>query len=139
MDQFGRTARVVLITVLLARSTPQAFIPTEDDNFLIFTVRMPEGASLHRTNAVLEQAAFILQQESAVERVNTISGFDIVSGSESPSSGLGYVVLRDRGDRGKIKEIGELIKYLSEKLSVITEVRGFNLYPRPTVPGIWRL
>ena len=131
----GALLGIVIITVLLAKSTPQAFIPTEDDNFLIFTVRMPEGASLYRTNAVLERAAAILEEETAVAGVNTVSGFDIVSGSESPSSGLGYVVLNDISERGDIQEIGALIKHLVEKLSVITEVSGFNLYPRPTVQG----
>ena len=131
----GVLLAMVIITVLLAKSTPKAFIPTEDDNFLIFTARMPEGASLYRTNAVLERAAAILEAEVAVAGVNTVSGFDIVSGSESPSSGLGYVVLKDIGDRGDIQEIGALIKHLVGKLSVITEVKGFNLYPRPTVQG----
>ncbi len=126
---------VVVITVFLANRTPQAFIPTEDDNFLIFTVRMPEGASLHRTNEVLVQADSILQMEPAVERVNTVSGYDIVSGSESPSSGLGYVLLKNIGDRGEIEDIKELIKHLMSKLSVISEVKGLNMYPRPTVQG----
>ncbi|MGB3848522.1 MAG: efflux RND transporter permease subunit [Tunicatimonas sp.] len=126
---------VVVATVLLARRTPSAFIPTEDDNFLIFTVAMPEGASLHRTNQALIQADSILQREEAVASVNTVSGYNIVSGSESPSSGLGYVLLKDIGDRGEISDINELIKHLMSKLMVISEAKGINMYPRPTVQG----
>ncbi len=126
---------VVVGTVLLARQTPSAFIPTEDDNFLIFTVSMPEGASLHRTNQALVQADSILQLETAVASVNTVSGYNIVSGSESPSSGLGYVLLKDIDERGEIADINELIKHLMGKLMVINDAKGINMYPRPTVQG----
>jgi len=126
---------VVAITVFLANRTPQAFIPTEDDNFLIFTLTMPEGASLHRTNQALVQADSILQLEPAVERVNTVSGYNIVSGSESPSSGLGYVLLKDIDERGEIEDINELIKHFMNELMVISEAKGINMYPRPTVQG----
>lgn len=126
---------IVVVTVFLAKRTPSAFIPTEDDNFLIFTVKMPEGASLHRTNEALVMADSILRLEPAVERINTVSGYDIVSGSESPSSGLGYVLLKELDERGEISEINELIKHLMSKLTVISEVKGINMYPRPTVQG----
>ncbi len=126
---------IIVVTAFLANRTPQAFIPTEDDNFLIFTVKMPEGASLHRTNEALVQADSILQMEAAVAGVNTVSGYDIVSGSESPSSGLGYVLLKDIDERGDIEDINELIKHLMSKLMVINEVKGINMYPRPTVQG----
>ncbi len=126
---------VVVVTVLLAQRTPSAFIPTEDDNFLIFTLSMPEGASLHRTNQALIQADSILRLEPAVASVNTVSGYNVVSGSESPSSGLGYVLLKDIGDRGEVEEINALIKHLLDKLIVISEAKGINMYPRPTVQG----
>ena len=126
---------VVVVTAFLARRTPSAFIPTEDDNFLIFTVSMPEGASLHRTNQALVQADSILQLEPAVASVNTVSGYNIVSGSESPSSGLGYVLLKDIDERGEIADINELIKHLMSKLVVINDAKGINMYPRPTVQG----
>jgi len=126
---------VVLLTAFLANRTPQAFIPTEDDNFLIFTLTLPEGASLHRTNQALVEADSILQLEPAVESVNTVSGYNVVSGSESPSSGLGYVILKEIGERGDIEDINELIKHLMSKLSVISDAQGINMYPRPTVQG----
>ncbi|MBC9797167.1 efflux RND transporter permease subunit [Sinomicrobium weinanense] len=126
---------VILLLVFLARITPSAFIPTEDDNFLIYTVSMPEGASLNRTNQALDQAAKILQKEDAVEGVNTVSGFNIVDNSETPSSGLAYIKLKEKSKRGKIKDIQEVVKHLTEKLEVITDIRSMNMYPRPTVQG----
>jgi HAE1 family hydrophobic/amphiphilic exporter-1 len=126
---------VVVVTVFLANRTPQAFIPTEDDNFLIFSLSMPEGASLYRTNQALIEIDSILQLEPAVESINTVSGYNVVSGAESPSSGMGYVMLKDISERGEIKDINELIQHLKGELTVISDALGINIYPRPTVQG----
>lgn len=128
-------AGIIALTAFLANRTPSAFIPTEDDSFLIFTIKMPEGASLYRTNEALVQADSILRMEPAVESINTVSGYDVVSGSESPSSGLGYVLLKDISERGEVEDINELIKHFMSKLMVISEARSINMYPRPTVQG----
>ncbi|GLB52492.1 multidrug transporter AcrB [Neptunitalea chrysea] len=132
----GLGALVVLIglTVFLSTSTPKAFIPTEDDNFLIFSLKMPEGSSLHRTNMALRKADSILRSDEAVAGVNTVSGFNIVVNAESPSSGMGYVQLKRGAERGAVHDIQEVIKRLLTKLDTIDET-SFNMYPRPTVQG----
>lgn len=126
---------IILLLIFLARITPSAFIPTEDDNFLLCAISMPEGASLNRTNQALDGIAEILQKEEAVEGVNTVSGFNIVDNSETPSSGLAYIKLKEKSKRGEIKDIQEVVKHLTEKLQVITDIRSMNMYPRPTVQG----
>ncbi|WP_200976302.1 efflux RND transporter permease subunit [Echinicola sp. 20G] len=130
----GALVVVSALTFFMATVTPKGFIPTEDDNFLIFSLTMPEGSSLHRTNQVLKQADSLLQQETSVASVNTVSGYNIVDDSESSSTGLGYIKLHEIGERGEFKEINEVVKRLSDKLSVLSEAR-VNIYPRPTVQG----
>ncbi|SFW33949.1 hydrophobic/amphiphilic exporter-1, HAE1 family [Sinomicrobium oceani] len=130
----GALLVVALLTVFLSGRTPKGFVPTEDDNFLIFALTMPEGSSLHRTSEVLKEMDSILQQEEAVASVNTVSGYNIVDGSESSSTGLGYVMLKDIADRGKISDIEEVIRSLTEKMGVVSEAK-VNMYPRPTVQG----
>jgi HAE1 family hydrophobic/amphiphilic exporter-1 len=127
---------IILSLVVLARITPSGFIPTEDDNFLIGSITLPEGAALNRTNQVLDDMAAILEQEEAVESVNTVSGYNIVDGSETPSSGLLYIMLKEKGKRGKIKDIEDVVNHFTGKLSsVVTELSSLNIYPRPTVQG----
>ena len=130
----GALAAIIVATIFLSRITPSAFIPTEDDNFLIFSMKMPEGSSLHRTNAALRKADSILQLDPAVKGVNTVSGFNVVDNANSPSSGLGYVQLKHAADRGEIEDIQEVIKNLLKKLEQIPET-DFNMYPRPTIQG----
>ncbi|WP_031425054.1 efflux RND transporter permease subunit [Flavimarina sp. Hel_I_48] len=130
----GSLVLIIGATVLLSRSTPSGFIPTEDDNFLIFSLKMPEGSSLHRTNIALRQADSILRRDEAVKGVNTVSGFNVVDNANSPSSGLGYVQLKKAGERGEISEIKEVISNLLGKLDSIPET-DVNMYPRPTIQG----
>ncbi|MBX2840685.1 MAG: efflux RND transporter permease subunit [Flammeovirgaceae bacterium] len=125
---------VFILTAFLMRTTPSGFIPTEDDNFLIMSIRMPEGSSLHRTNQALRKADSLLQLEESVTAVNTVSGFNVVVNANSPSSGMAYIKLKKGSDRGEIKKMGDVVKHLSEKLAVI-DGANINVYPRPTVQG----
>ncbi|MGB3776625.1 MAG: efflux RND transporter permease subunit, partial [Leeuwenhoekiella sp.] len=130
----GSLAVIIGVTVFLSQSTPSGFIPTEDDNFLIFSLKMPEGSSLHRTNIALRKADSILRKDEAVKGVNTVSGFNVVDNANSPSSGLGYVQLKKTALRGEIFDIQEVIKKLLGKLDSIPET-DVNMYPRPTIQG----
>lgn len=130
----GALLLIIAATVFLGRSTPSAFIPTEDDNFLIMSLKMPEGSSLHRTNAALRQADSILQLDEAVKGVNTVSGFNVVDNANSPSSGLAYIQLKEGSERGEIEDIQEVIKNLLKKLEQVSET-DINIYPRPTIQG----
>ena len=98
------------------------------------SLTMPEGSSLHRTNQLLREADSLLHLEPAVASVNTVSGYNIVDDSESASTGLGYVKLKEVSERGDISNIKEVVKHLTEKLSVLNEAK-INMYPRPTVQG----
>lgn len=125
---------IFVTTGLLMKSTPSGFIPTEDDNFLIMSLRMPEGSSLFRTNEALRKADSILRLEQSVDKVNTVSGFNVVDNSNSPSSGLAYIKLKDGKERGEIRKMDEVMKHLSSKMALI-DGASINIYPRPTVQG----
>jgi len=130
----GGLALVCAGTYFMASTTPKGFIPTEDDNFLIFSLTMPEGSSLHRTNQLLREADSLLHLEQAVASVNTVSGYNIVDDSESASTGLGYIKLKPVSERGDISALNDVVKHLTEKLSVLNEPK-INMYPRPTIQG----
>jgi HAE1 family hydrophobic/amphiphilic exporter-1 len=42
-------AVITAITVFLMNTTPKAFVPNEDNNFVVFGLSLPPGASLNRT------------------------------------------------------------------------------------------
>ena len=44
---------ITLVSVYLMSSTPKAFVPNEDNNFVVFGLELPPGASLNRTTTAL--------------------------------------------------------------------------------------
>lgn len=122
---------VFVLTYFLFTSTPKSFIPTEDDSFLTYSLAMPSGASLARTTEAITEADLIIQKHPAVASVNSISGYNILDASSSPSFGMGYINLKSIKER---ENINDIIEDLREKLSVVTDAR-ITVFARPTVQG----
>ena len=75
---------------------PTAFLPIEDQGYLIANVQLPDGASLERTQKALERVQQIARKTPGVEQVVTIAGISVLDGSSSLSSaGVAYIILDD--------------------------------------------
>ena len=72
----------------LARITPTGFVPDEDVGAFFAAVALPEGATLARTDAVVDAYGRDLGTLAGVESVLSISGFDVISGTATSSGAL---------------------------------------------------
>ncbi len=79
-------------TVLVYRAVPTAFVPEEDQGYLIIQVQSPQGASLAYTEAVQDQLSRVLSSDKDIFGTFSVSGFSF-SGS-SPNYGLTFVPLK---------------------------------------------
>lgn len=122
---------VFILTYLLFVRTPKSFIPTEDDSFLTYSLAMPSGSSLSRTTEAITLADRIIQKHEAVASVNSISGYNVIDGSTSPSFGMGYINLKPIADR---QSINKVIDDLRNELGTVTDAR-ISVFARPTVQG----
>ena len=59
---------------------PQSFLPEEDQGAFFAAMRLPEGASVNRTQAVAEQVENIIRPIPGVEGVLSVVGFDFIDG-----------------------------------------------------------
>ncbi|WP_215222833.1 efflux RND transporter permease subunit [Echinicola shivajiensis] len=125
---------ILALTVILFKNTPSAFIPSEDDSFLTYSLVMPPGSSLHRTRQPLQQADSILRNHPAVLTVNSVSGFNVIENARSPSFAMGYISLKPKSERGKIKDLDALKTDLMRQMRDIDEAK-INVFSRPTVQG----
>lgn len=130
----GGLALIIVATVMLMRSTRTGFIPAEDQSFAIFALSTPGGSSLDRTNGVLQEAGKMMREMEAVQSVNLIGGFNLLSNSASPSSGVGFVELKPMGTRGEMEDLNELMATIQGKLNTI-QGGSFFVFTFPTVPG----
>jgi hydrophobic/amphiphilic exporter-1 (mainly G- bacteria), HAE1 family len=127
-------ALIIGVTVWLVKSTPTGFIPTEDNGFVVYSVTMPPGSSLQRTQEVVNK---VEKEMKALESVNSylsVSGFNILTNSNSSAYAVGFVKLKKHEDRGQQKDLKEVMGMMQGKLAGIKEASIF-MFNMPTVPG----
>ncbi|MGB8437637.1 MAG: multidrug efflux RND transporter permease subunit [Burkholderiales bacterium] len=71
---------MVAIATGLWRITPGSLVPAEDQGFFISAVILPDGATLQRTDRVVNQVVDILKSNPVNEDVVAFTGFDFIGG-----------------------------------------------------------
>lgn len=100
----GKTPRYLVIyaaivgaVVVLFARLPSAFLPSEDQGYLIVNVQLPPGATRERTSAVIEQVeAYILKQPEVQSMVGVL-GFSF--SGQGQNAALAFVTLKDWSER----------------------------------------
>src|SRR3954466_5932072 len=115
---------------------PTGFLPIEDQGYLLAAVQLPDGASLDRTQRVMDKVQDIAAKTPGVEQVMTIAGISALDNSSSlANAGVAYIVLKEWSARGPGQDLRSLFVGLNEKLSVIPEAR-ILVIPPPPIQGI---
>ncbi len=127
-------AMITIASVYLMRSTPKAFVPNEDNNFIVFGLSLPPGASLDRTTRALGNATDLLKGETSINSTVTISGLNPFGFNNISSYATGFICLKPIEQRGEIKVIDNLVTHFSDKLSPIKEGSIFA-FTMPTLQG----
>ncbi|HLH50755.1 MAG TPA: efflux RND transporter permease subunit [Roseiarcus sp.] len=117
---------------------PTAFLPVEDQGYLIVPVQLPDGASKERTDAVMQRISTIAGAIPGVEHVVTISGFSLLDNRASlANAGAAFVVLKDWDTR--LKQAGQDVRTINARLNGalqgVPEAIAFAL-PPPPIQGI---
>jgi hydrophobic/amphiphilic exporter-1 (mainly G- bacteria), HAE1 family len=121
----------------LAR-VPTAFLPDEDQGYLIVSAQLPDGASKERTDAVMQQIAKTAKSIPGVDQVVTVSGVSILDNlARLANAGVAFVVLKDWGARlqQKGQDLRSIHQNLTRSLQGVTQAFAFALLP-PPIQGI---
>ncbi|MGX1100752.1 multidrug efflux RND transporter permease subunit [Amorphus sp. MBR-141] len=108
---------------------PTAFLPNEDQGFLIVDMQAPPDASANRTLDVIRQVEAIMQGEEAVDKVISILGFSF-SGS-GQNAALAFVTLKDWSERGPENSANAIAQRANMKIFGIKDAIAFALSPPP--------
>lgn len=117
---------------------PTAFIPNEDQGYVMIIVELPDGAALGRTSDALKETAKMALGIPGVKRVLSISGISVLdNNADLANAGVNYVVFDDWSKREKAKNesLLALIESLQNKLGAIRDGRAFVVQP-PPIQGI---
>jgi len=127
-------AIITAITVYMMNTTPKAFVPNEDNNFVVFQLALPPGASLNRTTEALAKTTNLLKGEPSINSTVTISGLNPMGFNNSSSYATGFICLKPIEERGEMKLIDDLTNHFNKKLSPVKEGSVFA-FTFPTLPG----
>jgi len=121
-------------TYWLYQRVPRAFIPEDDQGYLIFIVQAPQGASLTYTRDICGKAEEVISRDPEIEGVFTIVGFG-ASGSSSNQAIL-YASLRPFEKRkGEVHSAAATIARLRGSLSAVSGAIVVPFNP-PAVQGL---
>ncbi len=121
--------------VWLAKATPTGFVPDEDKGGFFVSVALPEAASAERTDRVMSQVEKIVASNPNVESVLTVSGFDLVSATAAPNTGLAVVKLKPWEERvDDSDQVPAILASLKAPLAALPEAIAFAVNP-PALPG----
>ncbi|MGH7052837.1 MAG: efflux RND transporter permease subunit [Stellaceae bacterium] len=125
------------LAYLVLGITPSAFLPEEDQGYFFVNVQMPNGASLGRTQRMLQRVGDILRQTPGVAHVIDIGGFSLVAGAQEPNAGSLIPIMQPWDERGPSESIPAVIARLQTRFNAIpgAEIVSFN---PPPIPGIGR-
>jgi HAE1 family hydrophobic/amphiphilic exporter-1 len=117
---------------------PTAFIPNEDQGYLMMAALLPDGAALGRTTTALDGATKIALETPGVDRVIAISGLSPLDNfADLANAGVAFVVLKPWGERSKAQgtDIISIAERIQGKLNSAPDGRLFVLAP-PPIQGI---
>ncbi|MBD1385920.1 efflux RND transporter permease subunit [Mucilaginibacter rigui] len=131
---FGALGLIVFATTVMIKKTQTGFIPTEDVGFLAIAVTMQPGASLQRMEQLSNEAQVALRAMPQVSAVNTLTGFNFLTFSNSPSSSQIFIILKPVKDRGPANSMPQIIAEAQAKMATVKGV-DFFVFEVPSIPG----
>jgi HAE1 family hydrophobic/amphiphilic exporter-1 len=132
----GLMAAIVFVLIVLAvwgfSRVPTAFIPTEDQGYVMVIVQLPSASSLERTKRVMAQVRDLVLKVPGVAHAITIGGISPLDNNASlANSGAIYVMFKDWSERGKNESLLAIYNELSKQLSTFQDAACRVIVPPP--------
>jgi multidrug efflux pump len=122
---------IVAVCGFLFVRLPGSFLPEEDQGYALAIVQLPSGATLQRTQKVMEDVRHTLEKDDAFDGMMAVSGFSFVGQGENV--GMAFIRLKPWDERETTA--GEFIQRANGALFGLRDAQIFvvNL---PTVSGL---
>jgi hydrophobe/amphiphile efflux-1 (HAE1) family protein len=88
----------------VSKRTPQGFLPQEDQGAFFVQLQLPQGASVARTRAVVEQVEQILAANPAIEAQLAIVGFSLIDGGAQSNSAFMVARMKPFAERTRVQD-----------------------------------
>ncbi len=129
---FGLLVLFCGLTGLFTRLVPGGFIPNEDQGTIYANITTPSGATLERTEKVVDAIQRTAQELDAVASVSSLAGYSVLSEGTGASYGMNLISLRKWSDRRHADQ--DIIDSLKERTRPIKDAT-IEFFTPPPVPG----
>jgi multidrug efflux pump len=123
-------------TALIFERTPHGFVPLQDKQYLVSFAKLPDGATLERTEKVIREMSDIALREPGVESAVAFPGLSINGFINSPSEGIVFVTLKPFEERKSAELSGFAVaQKLQAKYAGVQDAL-IAIFPPPPVQGL---
>jgi hydrophobe/amphiphile efflux-1 (HAE1) family protein len=127
---------LIALTAGVFAATPTGFVPAQDQGYFLVVIKLPSGASLERTDAVVRKVAERILPIQGVRASNMLTGFDGASRTQAPNSAGIYFSLYSSSKRAKTgDDLATILEKARKATADIQEARILVL-PPPVIQGI---
>ena len=124
---------LIAATAGLFYVTPSGFIPAQDQSYLITIIQLPPGASLARTDAVVQEVSKRVLGIDGVRGTIMLPGWDAASNTNAPNAATAFIPLKPFAERSR--HASEILAEARQKTASITDARVLVI-PPPLIDGI---
>lgn len=129
-------AGLIVLMLILVSQIPKAFLPEEDQGYLIINISKPDGYNVYSMEKIFSQIYQILQQTDGVSDAVEIMGLNIVDQINQPNNGVIFTILKPWEERSKNNLSSfKITKTLQAQLSKIPEAQ-ITVMNAPSIPGL---
>ncbi|QNK67866.1 efflux RND transporter permease subunit [Variovorax sp. PAMC26660] len=127
---------LVAVTFGLFKAVPGGFVPAQDKQYLIGFAQLPDGATLDRTEEVIQRMGDIMKKNPNVEDAIAFPGLSINGFTNSSNSGIVFATLKPFDQRKRDDQSGGAVAgQLNGAFSSIQDA-FIVMFPPPPVAGL---
>ena len=115
---------------------PTGFIPIEDQGYLMLNVQLPDGATLDRTEAILNRLSEKVSKMDGIADVISIDGISILDNNASlANAGVLYIIFKDWSERSKSEDLLAMYSKLNALADSTLDAKVMVVVP-PAIQGL---
>lgn len=129
-------AGLIVLMFILVSQIPKAFLPEEDQGYLIINVSKPDGYNVYSMEQIFSQIYQTLKKTDGVSDAVEIMGLNVVDQINQPNNGVIFTILKPWEERSKNNLSSfRIAKSLQQQLSTIPEAQ-ITVMNAPSIPGL---
>jgi HAE1 family hydrophobic/amphiphilic exporter-1 len=129
-------AGLCALALVLFQSTPTGFVPAEDQGYVMVMAKLPSGATIERTEAVVKQVGEIVTNTPGVADFIALPGFNLVDSIQDPSAAALFVMFKPYDERKTPDtQLAAIMAHIQAEVAKIPEAVVL-VANAPPIPGL---